>query len=118
MRRRSWSSAGWQGPRTFHHLLHPEYVARSDFESLIGGTGDAPQTGASAATAEQMFDRLKDEFYMSREFDAHEWFKTELDTCIMRWNATRHQKRLAGTPKENSEHAPRRPSPCILISNV
>lgn len=62
----------------FHHLLYPEHVARSDFESLIGGTGDAPQTGTSAATVEQSSDRLKDEFFRSREFDAREYSKPSL----------------------------------------
>ena len=58
------------------------------------------------AATEQVFGRLKDEFFRGQDWQTFESLKADLDAHITHWNTTRRQVTLKGvTPAEYRDQA-------------
>ena len=76
---------------------HTGYLLRDSHEKGNNENNDA---------TEQVFGRLKDEFFRGQDWQTFESFKTDLDAYITHWNTVRRQVKLKGlTPAEYRDQA-------------
>ena len=92
------SDMGWQ----YQHGLYVSALRANGFTQSMSRKGDCLDNGAT----EQVFGRLKDEFFRGRDWDDFEAFKADLEAYIRHWNHVRRQVGLKGlTPVEFREQA-------------
>lgn len=90
------SDMGWQ----YHHATYVNALRENGFVQCMSRRGNCIDNGA----AEQVFDRLKDEFFRGRDWSTFEEFKCGLGDYIGHWNTVRRQENLKGmTPVEFPE---------------
>ena len=76
---------------------HTGYLLRDSHEKGNNENNDA---------TEQVFGRLKDEFFRGQDWQTFESFKADLDAYITHWNTVRRQVKLKGlTPAEYRDQA-------------
>ena len=97
------SDMGWQ----YRHAAYVGTLAENGFVQSMSRKGNCIDNGAT----EQVFGRIKDEFFRGRDWGDFESFKRDLEECIVHWNTTRRQMRPKGlTPVEFRDQALRKAS--------
>lgn len=87
------SDMGWQ----HQHASYVRALADNGFVQSMSRKGNCIDNGAT----EQVFGRLKDEFFRCRDWGDFESFRAELEEYIRHWNTRRRQVGLKGlTPVE------------------
>lgn len=90
------SDMGWQ-----HQ--NPEWVEWTQKHNVTRSMSRKANCLDNAA-AEQVFGRMKDEFFKGRDWDSFESFKSDLAAYIVHWNTKRPQERLDGyAPSERRQ---------------
>lgn len=97
------SDMGWR----YQHAAYVGTLAENGFVQSMSRKGNCIDNGAT----EQVFGRIKDEFFRGRDRGDFESFKRDLEECIVHWNTRRRQVKLKGlTPVEFRDRALRKAS--------